>query len=130
MRIVRRLAQLDDQIFFLGRVIVTTARGYSVEANPKYIRDLIAVLGLEGLDTCGDFKCQDNTNDRVAGRTGERKTGRVQDSRCARSAQASCTTSRKTARKILCPTESDEIWWFCIAEPQLHRNPSQKHMVF
>ena len=47
MRIVRRLPQLDDQIFFLGRVIVRTARGYSVEANPKYIRDVIAVLGLE-----------------------------------------------------------------------------------
>ena len=38
-----RLAQLE---IFLGRVIVTTARGYSVEVNPKYIRDVIAVLGL------------------------------------------------------------------------------------
>ena len=47
MRIVERLARLGDQIFFLGRVIVRTARGHSVEANPKYIRDLIAVLGLE-----------------------------------------------------------------------------------
>ena len=28
-------------------MIERTARGYSVEANPKYIRDLIAVLGLE-----------------------------------------------------------------------------------
>ena len=28
-------------------MIERTARGYSVEANPKYIRDMIAVLGLE-----------------------------------------------------------------------------------
>ena len=34
-------------MFFLGRVIVMAARGYSVEANPKYIFDVIAVLGLE-----------------------------------------------------------------------------------
>ena len=33
--------------FFLGRVIERTARGYSVEANPKYIRNVINVLGLE-----------------------------------------------------------------------------------
>ena len=31
----------------LSKVIERTARGYSVEANPKYIRDVIAVLGLE-----------------------------------------------------------------------------------
>ena len=38
---------LGDTIFFLGRVIERTARGYLVEANPKYIRDVITVLGLE-----------------------------------------------------------------------------------
>ena len=32
---------------FLGRVIERTARGYSVEANPKYIRNVTNVLGLE-----------------------------------------------------------------------------------
>ena len=32
MRILGRLAQVDDQKFFLGRVIVATARGYPVEA--------------------------------------------------------------------------------------------------
>ena len=47
MRIVGRLARLGDRFFFFGRVIVRTARGYSFEANPKYIRDVIAVLGLE-----------------------------------------------------------------------------------
>ena len=40
------LARLDDQIFFLGRVIARTTRG-RLKQNPKYIRDVIAVLGLQ-----------------------------------------------------------------------------------
>ena len=32
---------------FLYRVIVRTARRYSIEANPKYLRDVIAVLDAE-----------------------------------------------------------------------------------
>ena len=47
MRIAGRMEKLGDQFFFLGRVIERTARGYWVEANPKYVRDVIAVLGLE-----------------------------------------------------------------------------------
>ena len=47
MRIARRMEKQGDKFFFLGRVIERTARGYSVEANLKYIRDVIAVLGLE-----------------------------------------------------------------------------------
>ena len=47
MRIVGRTEKLGNKIFFFGRVIEGTARGYSVEANPKYIRDVIAVLGVE-----------------------------------------------------------------------------------
>ena len=47
MRIVGRLVQQDDQVFILGRVIKSTVYGYSVEANPKYVRDVITVLGLE-----------------------------------------------------------------------------------
>ena len=69
MRSVGRLAQRDHHIFFLGRVIVRTARGYSVEANPQYFRDCRAWSGR--LEICGDPKRQENTNDRVAGRAGE-----------------------------------------------------------
>ena len=47
MRIVEPMGKLGDKISFLGRVIERTARGYLVEANPKYIRDVIAVLGQE-----------------------------------------------------------------------------------
>ena len=35
------------EFYFLGRVIERTARGYSVEANPKYIQNVMNVLGLE-----------------------------------------------------------------------------------
>ena len=47
MRIVGRIEKLGDKNFLLGRVIERTARGYSVEAIPKHIRDVVAVLGLE-----------------------------------------------------------------------------------
>ena len=58
------MEKLGGKIFFSGRVIERTARGYSVEANPKYIRDVIAVIGLE---TSVDSKCEEDTNDRITG---------------------------------------------------------------
>ena len=75
MRIVERMEKLGDKIFFLGRVIERTARGYSVEAN----RDRCAWPGK--LETRVDSKCEEDTNDRITGRTGERETSRVQDRR-------------------------------------------------
>ena len=47
MRIVGRMERLGDQNFCLDKVIVRTAPEYSGEANSKYIRDVIAVLGLD-----------------------------------------------------------------------------------
>ena len=47
MRITGSMEKTGDKIYFLGRVIERTARGYSVEANPKYIRNVINVLCLE-----------------------------------------------------------------------------------
>ena len=47
MRITGRMEKTGDKIYSLGRVIERTARGYSVEANPKYIGHVINVLGLE-----------------------------------------------------------------------------------
>ena len=47
MRITGRMEKTGDKIYFLGRVIERTARGYSVEANPKYIQNVMNVLGLE-----------------------------------------------------------------------------------
>ena len=48
-RIVGKLQKLDDQ-FVLGWMVMT-ARGHTAEANPKYIRDLNAVLGLEDFNS-------------------------------------------------------------------------------
>ena len=47
MRITRRMEKTSDKIYFLDRVIERAARRYSVEANRKYIRNVINVLGLE-----------------------------------------------------------------------------------
>ena len=47
MRISGRREKTGNNIYFLGRVIERTARRYPVEANPKYIRNVINVLGLE-----------------------------------------------------------------------------------
>ena len=41
------MKKTGDKFYFFGRVIERTARGYSVEANPKSIRNVINVLGLE-----------------------------------------------------------------------------------
>ena len=46
-RITGRKEKTGDKIYFLGRVSERTVRGYSVEANPKYIRNVINVLGLQ-----------------------------------------------------------------------------------
>ena len=65
MRITGRIEKTGDKIYFLGRVIERTARGYSVEANPKYIQNVINVLGLEEAKTSDDSKCEEDANDRI-----------------------------------------------------------------
>ena len=64
------MEKTGDKIYFLGRVIERTARGYSVEANPKYMGNVINV-------------CQERTDVMYS--------------------------VKETARKITCPTESDEM---------------------
>ena len=63
MRIVGRTEKLGNKIFFLGRVIERTARGFSVEANQNYIQNVIAVLV--------DSEREEDANDRVTGRAGD-----------------------------------------------------------
>ena len=60
MRFAGRMEKLGGKNFFLGRVIERTARGFSVEANPKYIRDVTTVLGLE------EEECEEDANDRIS----------------------------------------------------------------
>ena len=53
------------KIFFLGRVIERTTRGYSVEANLKYIRDVITVLSLEEAKPVTTASMIEDANDRI-----------------------------------------------------------------
>ena len=65
MRITGRVEKTGDKIYFLDRVIERTARGYSVEANPKYIRNVINVLGFGRNKTRDDSECEEDANDRI-----------------------------------------------------------------
>ena len=73
------MERMGNTFFFLGRVIERTARGYSVESKVHPGRDRCAWRGR--LETRVDSKCEEDTNDRVTGRAGERETSRVKDSR-------------------------------------------------
>ena len=46
MRITRRMEKTGEKIYFPDRVFERKARGYSVEANPKYIRNVMNIFGL------------------------------------------------------------------------------------
>ena len=59
------MEKAGDKNYFLGKVIERTARGYSVEANPKYIQNVTNVLGLGGSKTSDDSKCEEDANDRI-----------------------------------------------------------------
>ena len=81
MRIVGRMEKLGGKIVFLGRVIERTARGYSVGANPKYIRDVIAVLGLEDSRPVSTPSVKRTPTTESLVELEKEKTSRVQDSR-------------------------------------------------
>ena len=115
MRIVGKLVQQNDQVFFLGRgVIKRTVRGYSVEANPKYIRDVIAVLGLEEAKPVATPSVKRTpTTESLAELENERQAvcrpavGKLLYT-CQERADIMYSV-KETARKIICPTESDEM---------------------
>ena len=95
LRIIGRMEKLGDKLFFLGRVMVRTARGYSVEANPKYIRDVITVLGLDEAKpvTIPSVK-RTPTTESLVKLEGERRAMYrtvVGKCTCAKNEQTSCT---------------------------------------
>ena len=114
MRIIGRMEKLGDKLFFLGRVMVRTARGYSVEANPKYIRDVITVLGLDEAKpvTTPSVK-RTPTTESLVELEGERRAmyrtvvGKLLYM-CQERADVMYSV-KETARKITCPPESDEM---------------------
>ena len=114
MRITGRMEKTGDKIYFLGRVIERTARGYSVEANPKYIRNVINVFGLEeSKPVMTPSVKRTPTTESLVELEGERRAmyrtvvGKLLYM-CQERADVMYSV-KETARKITCPTESDEM---------------------
>ena len=104
MRIVGRPAQLDGQTFFLGKVIGRTARGHSVEANPKYMRDVLAVHGLVDSGLMATRQKKKKKHKQAVCRTAVGKLLYM----CQERADIMHSV-KETARKTLCPTSSAEM---------------------
>ena len=114
MRIIGRMEKTGDIIYFLGRVIERTARGYSVEANPKYNRNVINVLGLEEAKPVMTPSVKRTpTTESLVELEGERRAmyrtvvGKLLYM-CQERADVMYSV-KETARTITCPTESDEM---------------------
>ena len=114
MRITGRMEKTGGKFYFLGRVIERTARGYSVEANPKYIRNVINVLGLErAKPVMTPCVKRTPTTESLVELEGERRgmyrtvVGKLLYM-CQDRADVMYSV-KETARKITCPTESDEM---------------------
>ena len=114
MRITGRMEMTGDKIYFLGRVIERTARGYSVEANPKYIQNVMNVLGLEEAKPVMTPSVKRTpTTESLVELEGERRAmyrtvvGKLLYM-CQERADIMYSV-KETARKITCPTESDEM---------------------
>ena len=108
MRSVGRLAQLDDHLFFLGGVIVR----FLVEANPKYIREVIAVLCLEHSRPVTTPRVTRTPTTESSWRTKKRAVYRTALEKCLHMCQQRADimySVKETARKILFPADSDEM---------------------
>ena len=114
MRVVGRTERLGAQFFFLGRVIVKTARGYSVEAHPKWIPDVITVLGLEDSQpvTTPSVKRTPTTESLAELENEKRAVHRTAVGKLLYMCQELADimySVKEAARTITCPTESDEM---------------------
>ena len=114
MGITGRMEKTGDKFYFLDRVIERTARGYSVEANLKYIRNVISVLGLEEAKPVMTPSVKRTpTTQSLVELEGERRAmyrtvvGKLLYM-CQERADVMYSV-KETARKITCPTESDEM---------------------
>ena len=114
MRTTGRMEKTSDKIYFLGRVIERTARGFSVEANPKYIRNVKNVLGLEEANPVMTPSVKRTpTTESLVELEGERRAMYrtvvgILLYMCQERADVMYSV-KETARKITCPTESDEM---------------------
>ena len=99
------MEKLGDKIFFLGRMIERTARGYSVEANQEYIRDVIAM-------TTPSVKRTPTTESLVELENERRAMHRTVVGKLLYMCQERADimySVKETARKITCLTESHEM---------------------
>ena len=95
-------------------MIVRTARAYSVDANPKYIRFVLTVLGLEDSRPVAtpSVKRTPTTESLVELENEKRAVHRTAVGKLLYMCQERADimySVKETARKILCPTESDEM---------------------
>ena len=114
MRITGRMEKTGDEFYFLGRAIERTARAHSVEASPKYIRNVINVLGLEeAKPVMTPSVKRTSTTESLVELEGERRAmyrtvvGKLLYM-CQERADVMYSV-KETARKITCPTESGEM---------------------
>ena len=103
------MEKLGGKIFFLGRVIERTARGDSAEVNPKYVRDVIAVLGLEDWRPVPtpSVKRTPTTESLVELENEKRAVYRTAVGKLLYMCQERADIMYSV--KITCPTESDEM---------------------
>ena len=108
------MEKTGGEIYLLGRVIERAARGYSVEANPKYIRNVKDVLGLEEVKpvmtpSVNRTPTTESLVELEAERRGMYRTvvGKLLYM-CQERADVMYSVKER-ARKIACPTESDEM---------------------
>ena len=114
MRITGRMEKTGGKIYFLVRVIERAARGYSEEANPKYIRNVINVHGVEEARPAMTPSVKRTpTTESLIELEGERRAmyrtvvGKLLYM-CQERADVMYSV-KETARKSACPTESDEM---------------------
>ena len=125
--------QQNDQVFFLGRVIKRRVHAFSVEANPKYNRDVIAVLGVEEAKpmTTPSVKRTPTTESLAELENEIRAVHRTAVGKLLYMCQERADimySVKETARKIICPTESDVMNVKCIVR-YLKGAPSAKCLV-
>ena len=108
------MEKTGGKMYFLGRVIERTARGYSMEANPKYIRNVINVLGLEeSKPVMTPSVKRTPTTESLVELEGERRAmyrtvvGKLLNM-CQERADVVYSV-KETSRKTTCPTESNEM---------------------
>ena len=114
MRIVGRMEKMGNKNLLSQQSDRENGSWYSVVANPKYIRNVISVLGLEDTrpEPTPSLKRTQTTESLVELETERRAVYRTAAGKLLYMCQVRADIMYsviETARKIMCPTESDEM---------------------